>query len=89
MEPFMPHPRDEETIAAADPGPGAPPQADGVGTGTTSAEEFVREGRDPLTHEPLDASGGEAAGTTVGDRTEGEGTDGEGTDEGEPGSPQP
>lgn len=57
MEPFMPHPRDEETVAAADPGPGAPPQADGVGTGTTAAEEFARQGRDPLTHEPLDGPG--------------------------------
>jgi hypothetical protein len=53
MEPFVPHPKDEETVAAADPGPGAPAQADGVGTEPTAPEEFRREGRDPLTHEPL------------------------------------
>lgn len=53
MEPFMPHPKDEETVAAADPGPGAPAQSDGLGTEPTAPEEFRRAGRDPLTHEPL------------------------------------
>jgi hypothetical protein len=52
MEPFIPHPKDEETVAAADPGAGAPAQADGVGT-EPAGEEFRREGRDPLTHEPI------------------------------------
>lgn len=59
MEPFVPHPKDEETVAAADPGPGAPAQADGVGTESTAPEEFLREGRDPLTHEPLRQADGD------------------------------
>ncbi|WP_454048751.1 hypothetical protein [Cellulomonas sp. Marseille-Q8402] len=32
-EPFMPHPDHDETIAAADPGPGAPDTAPGFGVG--------------------------------------------------------
>lgn len=31
MEPFQPHPKTEETIAAADPGRGAPQPAEGTG----------------------------------------------------------
>ncbi|MBC7291561.1 MAG: hypothetical protein H5T83_09565 [Actinotalea sp.] len=63
MEPFVAHPRTEETIAAADPGPGAPRQADGTGTETSAPEEFARHGRDPLTHEPLDDDEPDGAGT--------------------------
>lgn len=55
MEPFIPRPKDEETVAAADPGAGAPAQADGVGTEPVG-EEFRRAGRDPLTHEPVEPS---------------------------------
>nr|WP_297427271.1 hypothetical protein [uncultured Actinotalea sp.] len=55
MEPFIPHPKDEETVAAADPGAGAPAQADGVAT-EPAGEEFRRAGRDPLTHEPVEPS---------------------------------
>lgn len=62
MEPFVPHPKDEETVAAADPGQGAPARADGVGTEPTAPEEFAREGRDPLTHEPVEDSGTDGPG---------------------------
>ncbi|WP_225754278.1 hypothetical protein [Actinotalea sp. Marseille-Q4924] len=62
MEPFVPHPKDEETVAAADPGAGAPARADGVGTEPTAPEEFAREGRDPLTHEPIGADAADREG---------------------------
>ncbi|MDT0165004.1 hypothetical protein Q9R32_05490 [Actinotalea sp. AC32] len=52
MEPFVPHPPTEETVAAADAGAGAPDPADG--TGTAETPEFAApQGTDPLTHEPL------------------------------------
>jgi hypothetical protein len=44
MEPFVPHPDDEETVAAADPGAGAPEPAAGFGVG---GEEPDRAGSDP------------------------------------------
>ena len=45
-EPFMPHPDHDETIAAADPGQGAPDTAPGFGVG----------GEDPDAAEDADAT---------------------------------
>lgn len=35
MEPLLPHPGRDETVAAADPGQGAPPPAEGTGPDVT------------------------------------------------------
>jgi hypothetical protein len=59
MEPFMPHPDTEETVAAADAGQGAPTSAEGTGVAAeaeAAAERARSRGLDPLTHEPVETA---------------------------------
>jgi hypothetical protein len=49
MEPFVPHPDDDETVAAADPGAGAPEPAAGFGV---EGEEPDRAGSNGAGSDP-------------------------------------
>jgi hypothetical protein len=46
MEPLIPHPERDETIAAADPGPGAPEPAHGFGIGGEDPDRAERQEED-------------------------------------------
>ena len=54
-EPFLPHPHRDDTIAAADPGPGAPPTVPGLGV----------EGEDPDVAESQERGTAGASDATV------------------------
>jgi hypothetical protein len=63
MEPFLPHPTTDDTIAAADPGVGAPAPAPGFGI--EGEDPDVAEGQPDDARSPVDLTRGDVGGAAV------------------------